>query len=136
MDHPYFIAILRLSGNERSSVHEYAIYYVNNSDRDLNHFTIDSGAFFTADDDPVTMSSSHKNFDTLGARSSRLIEYEGFGLEESIIQYQIRFQLEGEIVNQTFTLGKGLSGGVKPFSKLPVINQFGYLFKPDKVPKA
>ena len=78
MDHPFFIAILRLSGNERSSVHEYAIYYVNNSDTDLNHLTIDSGAFVTADDDPVTMSSRHKNFDTLDARSYRLIEYEGF----------------------------------------------------------
>ena len=132
MEHPYFIAILRLGDQERSGYHEYAIYYVNNTDHDLYDFSIDSGAFFTADDDPVTLSSTKKTFGTLKAKHHLLIEYEGYGLDETIIQYHVHFQVEGESVHQTFTLGKGLRGGVKPFSKLPVIKEFGYLFKPDR----
>ncbi|AOM83519.1 hypothetical protein [Salisediminibacterium beveridgei] len=132
MEHPYFIAICRLSDAESSSIHHFAIYYVNNTDEDLEHFAIDSGGFFTSDENPVTLSSTAKQYGTLESRSSQLIEYEGYGLHESIVQYNIYFEIDGEEKKQTFIMGKGLKGGVKPFSKLPVIQKFGYLFKPEK----
>lgn len=108
----------------------YTVYFVNNSEQEIENLSYTTGGFATYDDELVQTSVHEKSLGAVRAYSAVKVEEDDEGAFDFTIQFDFDVKLaNGDTERKQFQIGKYLRGGRKPFELLPVINKFGYVFK-------
>jgi hypothetical protein len=108
----------------------YTVYFVNNTEQEIENLSYATGGLATFDDEVVQTSIHEKSLGALGAFSAVKVEEDDEGAFDFTIQFDFELKLDGgETEKMKFMIGKYLSGGTKPFELLPVLSKYGYAFK-------
>lgn len=108
----------------------YTVYFVNNTDQEIESLSYAKGGFATYDDEVVQTSVHEKSLGKVKPYSAVKVEEDDEGAFDFTIQFDFDMKLaNGETEQKQFHIGKYLSGGRKPFELMPVINKYGYVFK-------
>ncbi|OLS33751.1 hypothetical protein [Bacillus sp. MRMR6] len=125
----YFLAICKDRPNDPDGFY-YTVYFINNTNTDIDELTYETGGFMTDDDEIIQTSRHSRVLGKLPAKSFREIEQDDEGSFDFVIDFTFTIKRGiKKIENKTFILNKYLRGAVKPQSPLPVINKYGYLIK-------
>jgi hypothetical protein len=108
----------------------YTVYFVNNTEQEIENLSYATGGFATFDDGVVQTSIHEKSLGKVPAFSAVKVEEDDEGAFDFTIQFDFALKLaNGETEQKQFHIGKYLRGGIKPFELLPVISKYGYVFK-------
>ncbi|MEQ6378243.1 hypothetical protein RZN22_18580 [Bacillaceae bacterium S4-13-58] len=108
----------------------YTVYFVNNTNQEIENVTYETGGFATFDDELVQTSIHKKDLGKVSPYSAVEIETDDEGSFDFSIHFDFQLKLNnGEIETQHFQIGKYLSGGIKPFSPLLILKKHGYAFR-------
>ncbi|ESU31943.1 hypothetical protein G3A_14100 [Bacillus sp. 17376] len=108
----------------------YTVYFVNNTEQEIENLSYATGGFATFDDEVVQTSIHEKSLGKVQPYSAVKVEEDDEGAFDFTIQFDFELKLhDGETEKKNFMIGKYLSGGTKPFELLPVLSKYGYAFK-------
>lgn len=124
-----FLAVCKDRPTDRDGFF-YTVYFVNNTEQEIENLSYATGGFATYDDGVVQTSIHEKSLGSVGAFSALKVEEDDEGAFDFTIQFDFALNLaNGETEQKRFQIGKYLRGGRKPFELLPVLNKYGYVFK-------
>jgi hypothetical protein len=125
----HFLAVCKDRPNDPDGF-IYTVYFVNNTNQEIENLSYATGGFATFDDEVVQTSSHEKSLGTVEPFSAVKVEEDDEGAFDFTIQFDFQLKLpNGEKVDKHFQIGKYLRGGTKPIELLPVLDKYGYVFK-------
>src|SRR3954449_8091947 len=115
MEESFFLAVCKDRPNDPDGLW-YTVYFVNNSNHYIENLNYETGGFVTLDDDLVQTSTIKKELGKVPARTAVEIETDEEGSFDFVIYFTFNCKMEnGNSERKSFTIGKYLSGGKKPF---------------------
>lgn len=124
----HFLAVCKDQPNDPDGFF-YTVYFVNNTDQEIEQLSYATGGFATFDDEVVQTSIHEKSLGKVPAFSAVKVEEDDEGAFDFTIQFDFALKLaNGETEQKQFHIGKYLRGGRKPLEPLPVLNKPGYAF--------
>jgi hypothetical protein len=124
-----FLAVCKDRPNDPDGFY-YTVYFVNNSSEEIKELSYETGGFASFDDDLVQTSIHRQVLGALPAFSAMEIETDDEGAFDFELNFNFKLEfLNGKCENCSFSIGKYLRGGEKPFEPLPVLNQMGHRYK-------
>jgi hypothetical protein len=125
----YFLAICKDRPSDPDGFY-YTVYFVNNSDYDIEELSYETGGFATFDEELVQTSTFSRVIGKVPTKSFVEVETDDEGSFDFVIHFTFLLKHNSQRVeNKSFTVGKYFSGAVKPLSPLPTLNKPGYLIK-------
>jgi hypothetical protein len=124
----YFLAICKDRPNDPDGFY-YTVYFVNNTNDEIDELAYETGGFMTDDDEVIQTSRHTRVLGKVPAQSFIEIEQDDEGSFDLVIDFTFRLKQGSKEKDVTFILNKYLRGTVKPHNPLPVLNKYGYLIK-------
>lgn len=125
----YFLAICKDRPLDPDGFY-YTVYFVNNTNSDIEELTYSTGGFATFDDEIVQTSTYSGSLGKVPAGSYVEVETDDEGSFDFVINFTFNLKNKsGKSDAIHFTIGKYLRGAVKPLSPLPILKKPGYLVK-------
>lgn len=125
----YFLAVSKDRPNDPDGFY-YTVYFVNNSETEIEELSYETGGFMTDDDTIIQTSRHSKVLGKVPAKSFIEVEQDDEGSFDFVIDFTFTIKTDSSKSTQkTFIINKYLRGAVKPLNPLPVLDKYGYLIK-------
>lgn len=111
MNECYFLAVCKDRPNDPNGFW-YTVYFVNNSDQNIEQLSYETGGFATLDEDLVQTSTVKKELGKVPAYTAIEVETDDEGAFDFVLHYTFDCSMQnGNFENKSFTIGKYLRGG-------------------------
>jgi hypothetical protein len=129
LNEQYFLAVCKDLPHDPNGFY-YTVYFVNNSNQEIESLRSESVGFVTYDDELIQTSTCKKELGKVPAHSFVEIETDDEGAFDFVIQFDFHLTFSNEETKKkSITIGKYLRGGIRPINPLPVLEKRGYTFK-------